>query len=76
MTLWQRWLTRPQEIWLRKALFQIHLWTGIAIGLYIAMISLTGSILVYRIELLPSDDSGRILGDTAFIAWLLSLIHI
>src|SRR5207249_5480871 len=28
-----------------------HLWTGIGIGLYILMISLTGSVLVYRNEL-------------------------
>jgi uncharacterized iron-regulated membrane protein len=31
--------------------FQVHLWTGIAIGLYVLMISLTGSVLVYRNEL-------------------------
>ena len=45
------WLRNPQRIWLRRALFQIHLWTGIAIGLYILMISVTGSVLVYRNEL-------------------------
>jgi uncharacterized iron-regulated membrane protein len=50
-TLWQRWLWQPQKIWLRKALFQVHLWTGIAVGLYILMISVTGSVLVYRNEL-------------------------
>jgi len=50
-TLWQRWVRQPQQIWLRKALFQVHLWCGIAIGLYILMISLTGSVLVYQTEL-------------------------
>ncbi len=35
---------------LRKALFQVHLWTGIGLGLYVVMICLTGSILVFRIE--------------------------
>jgi len=35
----------------RRILFQIHLWTGIAIGLYVAVLSLTGSVLVYRNEL-------------------------
>ena len=29
----------------------MHLWSGIAVGLYIVMISLTGSVLVYRNEL-------------------------
>ena len=37
---------------IRRALFHVHLWTGIGIGLYILMISLTGSVLVYRNELL------------------------
>ena len=32
-------------------IFQIHLWTGIGIGLYLLMICLTGSVLVYRNEL-------------------------
>jgi uncharacterized iron-regulated membrane protein len=50
-TVWQRWLRQPQKIWLRKALFQVHLWSGIAAGLYILMMSITGSVLVYRNEL-------------------------
>src|SRR5437870_9440750 len=50
-TLWQRWVRQPQNIWLRRALFQVHLWSGIAIGLYIFTISITGSIVVYRNEL-------------------------
>lgn len=46
MTRWQRWLRIPQDVGLRKLLFQIHLWTGIGIGLYIVLISLTGGVLV------------------------------
>jgi len=41
----------PQNVWARKALFQIHLWTGIATGLYILLISVSGSALVFRNEL-------------------------
>jgi uncharacterized iron-regulated membrane protein len=41
----------PQSLWLRAAVFQIHLWTGIATGLYILVICVSGSILVYRNEL-------------------------
>ena len=59
MTIWQRWLRRPQRIWLRRALFQVHLWTGLALGLYIAMLSVTGSILVYRVELARTFGSPR-----------------
>jgi len=32
-------------------MFQIHLWIGLAIGLYIVVLSITGSALVYRNEL-------------------------
>jgi uncharacterized iron-regulated membrane protein len=51
MTVWGRWVRRPQSLWLRKALFQIHLWTGIGVGLYIFVVSVTGSVLVFRVEL-------------------------
>src|SRR5262249_10384463 len=50
-TLWERWVRQPQKIWLRRTLFQVHLWSGIAIGLYILTISITGSVVVYRNEL-------------------------
>jgi PepSY-associated transmembrane protein len=50
-TVWQRWVRQPQKIWLRGALFQVHLWSGIALGLYILMMSVTGSVLVYSNEL-------------------------
>jgi uncharacterized iron-regulated membrane protein len=51
LTVWRRWVQQPQKIWLRRALFQVHLWSGIVVGLYILMISVTGSVLVYRNEL-------------------------
>ncbi|HUI76515.1 MAG TPA: PepSY-associated TM helix domain-containing protein [Bryobacteraceae bacterium] len=51
LTIWQRWIRQPQKIWLRRALFQAHLWSGIGVGLYVLMISVTGSVLVYRNEL-------------------------
>jgi uncharacterized iron-regulated membrane protein len=46
-----RWLRQPQKVWLRRATFQVHLWTGLALGLYVVVLSLTGSLLVYRLEL-------------------------
>ena len=51
MAYLQRWLRQPQTVWLRKATFQLHLWSGIALGLYVLMVSVTGSVLVYRNEL-------------------------
>jgi uncharacterized iron-regulated membrane protein len=32
-------------------MFQVHLWVGLGIGLYVVVLSLTGSVLVYRNEL-------------------------
>ena len=51
MALSRGWFRHPQGVWLRKALFQIHLWSGLGVGLYIVVISVTGSVLVYRSEL-------------------------
>jgi uncharacterized iron-regulated membrane protein len=51
LSSWQRWVRQPQSIWLRKALFQVHLWCGIGIGMYVLLISVTGSVLVYTNEL-------------------------
>ena len=51
MGFWQRVLRRPQSLWLRKATFQVHLWTGISVGLYVLVVSVTGGVLVFRVEL-------------------------
>ena len=50
-TVWQLWLHRPEHVWLRKAMFQIHFWLGAAVGAYVFLMSLSGSLLVYRNEL-------------------------
>jgi uncharacterized iron-regulated membrane protein len=52
MTAWLRWLQRPQSLWIRKALFQVHLWVGLGIGLYVLAISISGSAIVYRREIM------------------------
>jgi len=49
--VWTQFVRQPQTLWVRRALFQVHLWTGLAIGLYIVVLSVTGSALVYRNEL-------------------------
>src|SRR5579862_9411354 len=54
MNSWERWVRRPKSLWIRKALFQIHLWTGIALGVYIFVISVTGSAIVFRNEVYNS----------------------
>jgi uncharacterized iron-regulated membrane protein len=48
MALWTQAIRQPQTLWIRRALFQVHLWTAIALALYIVVLSTTGSVLVYR----------------------------
>lgn len=47
-SFWQILVRRPQTLWLRRAIFQIHLWAGIALGIYIVVVCATGSIIVFR----------------------------
>ncbi len=37
----------------RRMIYQVHLWIGIALGLYVLMMSVTGSAIVARRELIP-----------------------
>lgn len=48
MAFVEQFVRRPQGLWLRKAIFQVHLWTGIAMGLYVVAISVSGSALFFR----------------------------
>ena len=45
------WVSSPQRVLLRRALFQIHLWVGIALAVYAIVIGLSGSALVFRDEI-------------------------
>lgn len=54
MSGWAKWWKRPQNVWLRRALFQVHLWTGIGLGLYVLLMSVTGSALIFRRDLTRS----------------------
>src|SRR2546426_10322035 len=57
LNFWHRWLHQPQKIWLRKMSFQVHLWAGIGAGLYIFVVCVTGSALVFRPEMIPTSGS-------------------
>ena len=50
-SLAERWLRHPQGVGVRKALFQVHLWTGLILALYVLVMSVTGTVLIYRREL-------------------------
>jgi uncharacterized iron-regulated membrane protein len=51
MGLLSQCLHHPQQLWLRRVNFQIHLWTGVVLALYVTVIGVTGSILVFGAEL-------------------------
>lgn len=48
MNFFQRWVQAPQTAFLRRALFQVHLWMGIGLGLYVFVISISGSAILLK----------------------------
>lgn len=61
MSSWQRWLFQPQSVWVRKAIFQLHLWTGIGVGFYVLLVGVSGSVLVFRPELSRAFSRGAVI---------------
>jgi uncharacterized iron-regulated membrane protein len=70
----------PRKLFLRKAMFQVHLWAGILASLYIVIIALTGSILVFEDELtsttLPPQLSSFDPAHTASITNVMGAVHL
>jgi uncharacterized iron-regulated membrane protein len=71
----------PQSVWLRRMLFQVHLWVGIATGVYVFIVCLSGSLIVFRRELdralcpgaIVVASSGRHIRsmcEPAFVTWM------
>src|SRR6187401_1891079 len=44
-------LHRPQQVLVRRLLFQIHVWTGLVTALYAIFIGITGAAVVFRADL-------------------------
>lgn len=44
-------LDRPQQALGRRLIFQVHVWTGLMVGLYAVFIGVTGAALVFRADL-------------------------
>ncbi len=51
-------LQHPRRLWIRRAVFQIHLWVGLATALYLLVISLSGTVLVFKEELVRAQLPG------------------
>src|SRR5437870_333670 len=63
MTAWQQWLERPEKSRVRNVFFQVHFWMGAAAGAYILLMSVSGSVIVYR-----NEFSGN-----SFVEWVVRL---
>src|SRR5215469_5807345 len=80
----------PQSVWLRRAMFQIHLWAGIGVGIYLLAICFSGSIIIFQIELqrlfnrpptivkpsgpLMTDDQLTVLASREYPSWEVSKV--
>ncbi len=56
MTLVSNLLYHPRRLVVRRALFQVHLWLGIVLSLYVALIGLSGSVLVFDDDIRASSN--------------------
>jgi uncharacterized iron-regulated membrane protein len=71
ISAWQRWLHHPETSWTHRALFQVHLWFGMIAAVYVTVMSLSGSAIVFRSQLESSAraDSLRLHA----VEWLVDL---
>jgi uncharacterized iron-regulated membrane protein len=60
---WRRWVDRPEQVWLRQLFFQLHFWVGAAVGAWVLVMSVSGSVIVFRNQLFP----------TVSVEWLVHL---
>jgi uncharacterized iron-regulated membrane protein len=71
ISAWHLWLEHPEKLRLHRPLFQIHLWVGMVAGIYLFVMSLTGSVLVLRNELERSGDPQSSI--VRVVEWLVDL---
>ena len=53
-----QWLRRPKSTWIRKVVFQLHLWSGILLGFYVVVVSASGSAIVFRNDIYDWLEAG------------------
>jgi uncharacterized iron-regulated membrane protein len=56
--VWRQWLSRPRRTWIRRIVFQLHLWSGILLGFYVVVVCASGSALVFRNDIYDWLESG------------------
>lgn len=68
---WQEWLHHPEKLRVHRVIFQIHLWAGMLAGLYVFVMSVSGSIIVFRNQLEGAGDPQS--GVVRAVEWLVDL---
>jgi uncharacterized iron-regulated membrane protein len=54
---WGQWLEHPEKSRIHRPIFQFHLWAGMLAGAYVFVMSISGSLIVFRNQLETSADS-------------------
>jgi uncharacterized iron-regulated membrane protein len=68
MSVWREWLQHPEKNRVRNAFFHAHLLAGAVAGVYVVLMSLSGSMIIYRAETEKAFPSSR-----AAMEWLVKL---
>jgi uncharacterized iron-regulated membrane protein len=51
--MWRQWVERPERLWVRQLIFQVHFWLGMMASAYVFIMSVSGAVIVFRDELAP-----------------------
>jgi uncharacterized iron-regulated membrane protein len=51
-------MRRPANTWIRKLIFQLHLWSGMLLGLYAVVVCASGSAIVFRNDIYDWLEAG------------------
>ena len=54
---WQQWLEHPEKTRIHQPIFQFHLWAGMLTGAYMFVMSMSGSLIVFRNQLETNAQS-------------------
>lgn len=57
----RQWVPRPQRVWLRRVVYQVHLFSGVAGSVYVVFVSVTGVALVCYHAVVGPDEAFRFL---------------
>src|SRR4051794_28588832 len=64
---WRQWLEHPEKARVHRPVFQFHLWLGMMASAYVFLMSVTGSVIVFRGQL---ENNARLLNP---VEWVVDL---